>query len=712
MKISAVILAGGKGERLFPLTATRPKPLCPVNNIPPLAYAIQKAKDAGADEITVTAGHMCEQIAEFANKFEEVKVVCEDKPLSTAGCVKNACPTGDVIMVLCGDTVCDFSLKNAVKRHMESSNPFTVITTSSPSPIDYGVVIASKGQVVRFWEKPSWHSVLTNRVNTGMYIFDRRILELIPTGVKFDFASDLFPRLMESGEKIGVFHTDGYWCDMGTPQSYYASNMALSGGKSVIHPTAKISKTASVFSSVICENTVIEDNCVIKNSIICENVVLKKGCTVETGCVIGGNTVIGENSVIAKGITLANGLNTAKGSYIMKNIYSSRFKTRLFDCDLGVGGVYGSGFDIADAVYLGQSLCSVKEGRCRVGVMAENSGFSRILAGVTLGGVRFGGGEAFDLGCGFLAECSFCASRFNLDFGVFVQVNDDFSVTVSVFDKSGMLISSETQQKIERIFRNRITPKKPESEGGDTQTIDGAGEYKSFLQSQAGNLSGVRVSVRNENKVSDAFKEVVASLGGSIGGEPEFEFSSCGTHVTAYGKNGEIASFWHLWCFVMGEKVKSGFRQIPMPEFSPKTASDYLRSLGGEVIYYSESESPARTAAGQVEIYNSACFIALEAIKLMRKKSMDLGGMLASLPKFCVCESTVPVEEDEKAERAKSVREKCDDSSHCSTFVFTTGRVSVMPSKGEYFKIFAEAVSTEAAEEISAKVKNIIKSDS
>ena len=193
MRISAVILAGGKGERLFPLTNTRPKPLCPVGGVYPLERAIELAREAGAGEIIVTAGYMASSIEAYTRGMENVTTLREEKPLSTAGAVRNARPSGDIIIVLCGDTLCGFSLLPAVKAQMNGDCDATIVTTRSKAPTEYGIVTVTDGRVTGFLEKPSWNGVTGDEVNTGIYILRRRVLELIPPETPYDFGGELFP---------------------------------------------------------------------------------------------------------------------------------------------------------------------------------------------------------------------------------------------------------------------------------------------------------------------------------------------------------------------------------------------------------------------------------------------------------------------------------------------------------------------------------------
>lgn len=709
MRISAVILAGGKGERLFPLTNTRPKPLCPVGGVYPLERAIELAREAGAGEIIVTAGYMASSIEAYTRGMENVTTLREEKPLSTAGAVRNARPSGDIIIVLCGDTLCGFSLLPAVKAQMNGDCDATIVTTRSKAPTEYGIVTVTDGRVTGFLEKPSWNGVTGDEVNTGIYILRRRVLELIPPETPYDFGGELFPKMVADGKPVAVFRADGYWCDMGSPKTYFLANMLATGGENAADGSAVIHEKARVRHSVIMSDVYIGRNSEIEGSIICENVKIGRDCHIRAGCIVGGNTVIEDGCTLEKGVTVTNGVIIGKDTHVMKNIYSNEFKTRLFDSDLGVGGVYGSSFDIADAVYLGQALCSQSDGRAKIGVMSGSGSFSRILAGVTVGGIRFGGGDALSLGDGFYAECAWAARNFGLDFSVFVDVDDTFGICISVFDKNGMPIPRETQRRLERVFFRRSQPKIPKPDDEDIKTKNADGEYRKALAKAAGDLGGVRISVSGDGLPAELAGSVINEAGGETVSDGDvFSLSPDGRRVTAVSKNGTRVSYWHLWCYVTGEAVKNGDKNVAMPLFSPITAAEYLGSLGGRISYFSDSETDDRSMAGEQWLSCDGCHLLIRAVRLMKEQSLDLDAVMGMLPRFYIRELSVPVDEDEKAERARYLHDTCDDSKRCSTFVFGSGRVSVMPSNGAFFKLFAEAVSSEAAEEIALEVKKKI----
>lgn len=713
MRISSVILAGGRGERLFPITNTRPKPLCPVAGTTPLERCIRLARTAGALKIYVLAGYMPQSIIKATENQPDVSVITEPYPLSTAGAVKNAKPKGDIILVLCGDTVCDFDLRFAIKSHIESRLDATIVTTETTCPIEYGVVNTVKNCVSSFVEKPSWQHVNSNVINTGIYVLSRRVLELVPDGEPYDFGSQLFPSLLKNGYAINTYNAAGYWCDMGTPETYYSANLREAVElRGAVHPSCDLSPRTVVTRSVLMEKVTAGAGTVIDRSIICENVKIGRNCIIPPGCVIGADSIIEDGCIFSEGITVTNSVTVGKGARVMKNIYSNQQKSRLFDKDIGVGGIYGANFDIADAVYLGQSLCMRpdRNERVKVGVMSGNGSFSRILAGVTMGGIRFGGGECVDLGNGFLSMCGFAARELALDYSVFVEVDNDFGIYISVFDKYGLFVTREEQRRLERVFLRREQKTRVLSEDDRTEKSENvASLYKAALVSGTKSLKSLKVGIKSDSTVNTFLKDALESCGAEITETDCDIFDVCddGLYLSAKTKSGRTVTFWHFICYAFSERASKG-KRIALPSYAPLSVIKHLEGLGGELVYFSDSETDDRRLVGAENRFFDGCMLAFYVLNKLKAENKELDDMLSELPVFYVREARIAIEESQKAEKAKELYESCSDSRNGMAFLFGAGRVMVTPSNESCFRLFAEAVNSEAADELCDEMRKRI----
>ena len=222
-------MAGGEGKRLKPVTGPLPKPMVPLLGKPLMEHIILLLRDAGITEICAALGYNPRAIVDYFGDGSRLGVHLEyrfeKEPLGTAGGVKNCSDffKEEDFIVISGDAACDFDLRFLTGKHKKAGAGVTMALFESPEPLSYGLVIPEPdGKVRCFIEKPGWDRVVTNLVNTGIYVISSGVMALVPEGAPFDFAKDLFPLLMAAGKDdiLGVVMS-GYWCDVGTPRAYY-----------------------------------------------------------------------------------------------------------------------------------------------------------------------------------------------------------------------------------------------------------------------------------------------------------------------------------------------------------------------------------------------------------------------------------------------------------------------------------------------------------
>lgn len=221
-------MAGGEGKRLKPVTGPMPKPMVSLIGKPLMERIIALLRDAGITEICATLGYNPQVITDYFGDGSQLGVHLEyrfeNEPLGTAGGVKNCSDfygTEDFI-VISGDAACDFDLRRLAKEHLAAAPAVTMALFESAEPLSYGLVLPEPDGAVRcFIEKPSWDRVVTNLVNTGIYVLSPGAMALVPENTPFDFARNLFPLLMDRGDVIRGVVMDGYWCDVGSPRAYY-----------------------------------------------------------------------------------------------------------------------------------------------------------------------------------------------------------------------------------------------------------------------------------------------------------------------------------------------------------------------------------------------------------------------------------------------------------------------------------------------------------
>ncbi len=230
--MNAIILAGGFGSRLKPLTDTEPKPMLKLACVPMLDYVVSGLYAHYIKDMIFTLGYKGERVESYAKGYRDVnaRFTCEDTPLGTAGAVKKAENMLDEkFIVISGDGLSNIDLDGMIVRHYESGAEITMAVTSVKNPTLYGVVCTDfLDNVTGFYEKPSTLEY-GNLVNTGVYIINKSVLELVPKNEFFDFSKNLFPYFVGSG-KMKVFRHDGYWCDIGDKKSFYRANFRMKHG--------------------------------------------------------------------------------------------------------------------------------------------------------------------------------------------------------------------------------------------------------------------------------------------------------------------------------------------------------------------------------------------------------------------------------------------------------------------------------------------------
>lgn len=225
--MKAVILAGGLGMRLRPVTGEHPKPMVPLLGRPVMEHIMELLRSAGYTQICAALHYRAGEImAHFGDgrKFGvELEYRIETENLGTAGSVKNCRDfyKDEDFLVISGDAACDYDLGLLMEAHRAHGAAATLALSAEKTPLRYGLAVTdSAGRIRSFIEKPDWPQVVTDLVNTGIYVLSPRAMARVPEG-PFDFGRDLFPLLLREGEPLHGQVMEGYWRDIGTPQDYY-----------------------------------------------------------------------------------------------------------------------------------------------------------------------------------------------------------------------------------------------------------------------------------------------------------------------------------------------------------------------------------------------------------------------------------------------------------------------------------------------------------
>jgi mannose-1-phosphate guanylyltransferase len=342
--MQALVLAGGEGTRLRPLTLSVPKPVMPLAGRPFLTFMLDWLGRHGVDDVILSCGFMSDAVERVLGDEHDgirLRYVVEEEPLGTAGPMRLAADEGvlqERLLVLNGDVLTDIDLTAEVEQHERTRARATLALVAVDDTSSYGVVpTADDGQVEAFIEKSDGPPP-TNRINAGAYVLERSVVDLIPSGRAVSFEHEVFPKLV--GQGLYGYAAAGYWVDIGTPERYLDATYDLladvvestlpprdetdslvydgcitSGAR--IGPLSVLGRHCSVGDRSIVERAVLHDSvivgaqCTVTEAIVAEGARIEDGVRVEPGAVIGAGAAVSEGTVVDRGARVAPGERVA-----------------------------------------------------------------------------------------------------------------------------------------------------------------------------------------------------------------------------------------------------------------------------------------------------------------------------------------------------------------------------------------------------------------
>ena len=323
----AVLLVGGQGTRLRPLTVNTPKPMLPVAGVPFTVHQITRARDAGVRRIILATSYRAEVFAEFIEDVDlgiEIVIATEDEPLGTGGAIRHALAhlesgPDDPVLIFNGDVLSGLDISELVVSHVETGSDVTLYLTPVEDPRAYGLVpIDGDGRVQAFLEKPSTpEEIVTDLINAGCYVFKRSVIEQIPSGRVVSVERETFPALLTSGAQVRGVVDSGYWLDLGTPLAFVQgsrdlvlghapSPAVLAPGAALVLDGAQIAESARIDGgSSIGRNAVIAPDAHVSGSVVFDHAVIGAGARV-AGSIVGAGARIGEGCEL-HGVVVGDG---------------------------------------------------------------------------------------------------------------------------------------------------------------------------------------------------------------------------------------------------------------------------------------------------------------------------------------------------------------------------------------------------------------------
>jgi mannose-1-phosphate guanylyltransferase/phosphomannomutase len=507
--VKAVVMAGGEGTRLRPLTSNQPKPMVPIVGKPCMEHIVELLRDHGFEEIVITLAFMPQAIRSYFGDGEslgvQIEYSVEELPLGTAGSVRLASgKLNETFLVISGDALCDVDLSALVERHKSKGAAVTIGLKAVDNPLEFGIVVTDDdGKVERFLEKPSWGQVFSDTINTGIYVLEPEVLTHVPLEGPYDFSKELFPLLLEMGRPIYGHVMDGYWQDIGNLDQYRQANfdaldervrlniegIRLRGnvwvgegadvhdveeieGPAFIGTNCRITRDASigpysVLSSgvtlrerarttraVIDAATHVGRSALIEGAIIGRTCDIRDHVRIQEGAAIGDEVTIGAESNIAPHVRIYPYKEVETGSQVYENlIWETRASSRLFGKD-GVTGLVNVDLTPETAARLATALGTALKRGARVVASRDSAPGCRMIKRSMISGLNAAGIDVADLRVSPPAVSRHVLKTQGFDAAVHVGSShlDPEAVFVRIYEPPGILLTAGLQKEIEKNF--------------------------------------------------------------------------------------------------------------------------------------------------------------------------------------------------------------------------------------------------------------------
>ncbi|MEP6757467.1 MAG: mannose-1-phosphate guanyltransferase [Chthonomonadales bacterium] len=507
--MKAVVMAGGEGTRLRPLTSNRPKPLSPVLNRPIMEHIILLLKKHGITEIVVTLHYLADEIEGYFGDGSDLGVKLfysvEDTPLGTAGSVKQAeeLLKDEAFVIVSGDALTDIDLTAAIEFHKKKKSLATIVLSHVPNPLEFGVVISDdEGRIRRFLEKPSWGEVFSDTVNTGMYILEPEVFDYMEPARSYDWSQHIFPEILREEEALYGYIMPDYWCDIGNLNQYRESQYTVLDGQTgvtipgvgkdgvwmgsgteispeahiiapvVLGRNCKIKAGASIGPyAVIGDNAIIEEGAIIHRAIlwenvyvgantrltactVCSQVMIQRDCNVHEGAVIGERCHIERESTIRTQIKLwPDKLIEAGSTVTMSLIWGQKWMGSLFR-NLGVMGIANIEITPDYATKLASCFGAYLKRGSTV-VTARDSGMAaRMIKRAIISGLMSVGCKALDMRSTPLPIVRHQLRGAGAAGGMYVRIapHNPRLLLIEFLDPDGIYLTKAAERKMETIF--------------------------------------------------------------------------------------------------------------------------------------------------------------------------------------------------------------------------------------------------------------------
>lgn len=760
--MKAVIMAGGEGTRLRPLSLGSPKPMTPLLGRPVMEHIISLLRRHGVHDICVTLYYKPQAVMDYFGGGDRLGVrltyFIEEEPLGTAGSVKNCVShmgTED-FLVISGDCVCDLDLSRLMEIHRERGAQATLGLYRHSAPLEYGLVLTDgEGRVERFVEKPAWGQVLTDQINTGIYVLSPAAMERVPQGTVWDFGKDLFPTLLREGAPVYGLPLEGYWCDMGDCKAYLdCACDALSGkikldmglpkreagvwsaqplpqGLNLVPPCwigegvslgegcligphtvldkgARVGKRAMVQRSILLENASAGDRTTLYGAILCKDASVRKGAVLNEGAVLGENALAEEGSTLLERVKLWPGQTAPAACRLARSITSGSQKGVLRFGDSGViRGILGE--DMGPEALL--TLGSVLGAEGQVGIGCSPTPGAGMLARAAAVGAAAAGSEVLTHSLTSPVQGAGLAAMHRLPVSLFVEERENI-VYLHLFDSSGLSLGRVRERKLENsLLQGEVRRTRGDKVGRLRQLDVSAEQWGRWTVERAGlrrpSLRRVTVAVGDATPEDRCLRTALSCLGCRLEKEwrpgiVAFQAQRGGFSLTAQDERGALTDPGQLLALLTLIEMENGSGKVAVPAGASAAVELVAAGYGGAVLRLDrDGEQAARLYASQPWL-RQAPAAAVRICARMAISGQKLEALVAKTPRFSAWRREVPLTSDRGKVMQALAREQSRQSDGEGLRLRTgSGWVYLTPmARRSALRVIAEGPDLELAAEL------------
>jgi mannose-1-phosphate guanylyltransferase/phosphomannomutase len=508
--VKALVMAGGEGTRLRPMTANQPKPLLPVANKPIMEHVLRLLKRHGFTETVITVQFFAPLVRNYFGDGEDfgmsLQYATEEMPLGTAGSVKNAedALRSGPFLVISGDALTDIDLSAMVAFHKKQGALVTVGLARVPDPLEFGIVIADdEGRIQRFLEKPTWGQVFSDTVNTGIYVMEPEVLAEVPEGEQADWSGDVFPRLLKAGAPLYGWVSDGYWQDVGSHESYFTAQADVLSGQveaeidgfevspgvwvaegaevdpeavlkgplcigdytkieagaelrefTVVGSNVVVKEGAFLHRAVVHNNVFIGPGVTLRGCVVCKKTDVMASARIEEGAIVGDECLIEPEAYLSAGVKVYPFKTIEAGAVVNTSVIWESSAQRTLFGPRGVSGLVNVEITPELCVRLASAYASTLRKGAVVTTARDVSRAARALKRAIHGALTASAINVVDLEAQPLPVARFHTARSDASGGIALRTTpgQPESIDIIFLDERGSDLSQAASRQLERVY--------------------------------------------------------------------------------------------------------------------------------------------------------------------------------------------------------------------------------------------------------------------